>query len=262
VNATMPAADNVAAMLEPSDALQADDEIALSLRALRKRRIVVDPGCPPALLAAVRTHPALEMVLSPSVTVDAALDCGLHPSIEGIPTLRVRAEQLPIKAIGALQWSSSVSELRRIGLDAQFLRVAAQLTPRPIDNVLLAAGGEPLIVSHAGAPTIVETALDFGSAITERRPEVPLLVDFAFGRVLGADLLNEIAMIDRGPRAALVASVQHSGVNTNSRQVHGSHARDIGRPFIVAALLVLIWEIYALGRQYLRLRARSILMSA
>ena len=67
-----------------------------------------------------------------------------------------------------------------------------------MDAVLLAVGDEPLIVSRAGATKLLETSLDFGSAAIARGPEIPLLVNLMFERLLGSRLLDAIAIADRG----------------------------------------------------------------
>jgi hypothetical protein len=262
VTASMPASASVRAMLQPADALAADDEIVLDLGALRRRRVSADPDCPPALLAAVRAHPALSLVEQESTAVEVVLDCGTRAAVHDVATIRVLAHRVPTRPSAPLQWSSSVPGSGRIRLDAEFLQVAARLKPRPVDTVLLAAGDEPLIVARAGAPAVLETVLDFGSVVAAGRPEIPLLVDFLFERVLGGDLLDELAMVDRGPTAVRVAPIERVGVDFDRSAPSETRARDVARPFLVAALLVLLWEIVALVRQSHRLRDPETIVSA
>ena len=261
VNATIPASGKVRAMLQPVDALAEDDEIVLDLAPLRRRRVAADPNCPPALLAAVRAHPALAVVGLEYSGVEAELDCGTRAPTHDVPTIRVLADRVPTRPSGSLQWSSSVPGTGRITLEAEFLRVAARLKPRPVDTVLLAAGDEPLIVRRAGAPPFLETALDFGSAESARRPEIPLLVNFLFEHLFGGDLLDEIATVDRGPAAAMVAPMVRVGIKSDAGAPSDARASDVARPFLVAALLVLLWEIVALGRQWHGLRDHARIVS-
>ncbi len=253
VDGTIPASGKVRATLQPTDALSEDDEIVLDLEALRRRRVAVDPQCPPALRAAVRAHPALALAEANATGLEAVLDCGTRGAARDIATMRVLADRAPMRPRGSVQWSSSVPESRRIRLEAERLQVAARLQPGPVDDVMLAVGGEPLIVSRA-ASKVLETALDFGSAESARRPEVPLLVDLMFERLLGARLLDEIAMIERGPASARVAPLDRIGANADAGTPSDSRLRDSAPPLLAAALMVLLWEIVALGRQWYRLR--------
>jgi len=257
VDAAIPASSEVRAILQPPDALAADDELTLPLDPLRRRRVATDPGCPPALLAAVRAHPALVVAAPDASGVEAALDCGKVAPAHDVASIHVLADRVSARPAGSLQWPSSVAGSDRISLDAEFLRVAAKLKPRPGDTVLLAAGDEPLVVSRAGASMNLETVLDFGAPETTQRPEIPLLVNFLFERLFGGHLLDAIATVDRGPTAAVVAPIERVGVDSDTGIPSESRARDWARPFLAAALLVLLWEIVALGRQWHRSRSHA-----
>ena len=133
------------------------------------------------------------------------------------------------------------------------MQVAARLEARPGDVVLLAAGDEPVIVSRAGASRLLETSLDFDSEDALRGPETPLLVNLMFERILGGPLLDEIAIIDRGAGSAKVAPSERAGANAAARAPSSSRSlRDWTQPFLVAALLVLLWELVALALQAYR----------
>ena len=253
VNAVIPAASRVRAALQPADALAEDDEIVLDLRPLRRRRVAIDSKCPSALLAAIRAHPALAVAKEMSPDVEAALDCGSHAAARGVATLRVLADRLPTRPAGAVQWSSAVPESRRIRLDPERMQLAARLGARPADEVLLAAGDEPLIVKRAGSTKLLETSLDFGSEESARRPEIALLVNLMFEELLDDHLLDGIAIFDRGAGSAMVApsvragATADSGLATDSRPIRNS-----ARPLLLAALLVLLWEATALCLQWYR----------
>jgi hypothetical protein len=249
-NASIPASAKVRAMLQPGDALAEDDEIVLDLDPLHRRRVATDAKCPPALRAAVAAHPALALAEQGATDVEAALDCGSGGAASGIPTIRVLATRMPTRPHGSVQWSSSVPESRRIRLDTERMRVAARLEARPGDVVLFAVGDEPLIVSRAGASKLLETSLDFDSAENPRGPEIPLLVNLMFERLLGIGLLDEIAIVDRGAGSTRVVPSERSGSNAVARAPSGPRSvRDWAQPFLVAALLVLLWELVALARQ-------------
>ncbi len=258
VTAVIPASAQVRAKLQPADALAEDDEIALDLTPLRRRRVATDSNCPRALIAAVGAHPALALAQADAAGADVGLDCGAYRAAGGIPTIRVLADRASTRPLGSVQWSSSVPESRRIPIDVERLRVAAKLQVRPTDAVLLAVGGEPVILSRAGASRLLETSLDFGAMGTTRGPEIPLLVNLMFEHLLGTRLLDAIAITDRGPGSALVVPSERVGANAGARaRSEPRLLRDWARPLLVAALLVLLWEIFALGRQSYRLIAHA-----
>ncbi len=61
-------------------------------------------------------------------------------------------------------------------------------------------------------------------------------------------------MVDRGAGSARVAPSERADAKAVARAPSASHSlRDWAQPFLVAALLVLLWEIVALGRQWYRL---------
>ncbi|MDO9074388.1 MAG: hypothetical protein Q7U73_14095 [Rubrivivax sp.] len=258
VSARVPESADVRATLQPGDALAEDDGIVLDLAPLRRRRVATDPGCPGPLVAAVGAHPALALVAGGGADVEAALDCGSPGAISGVATVRVLADLVPTPPRGAMQWSSSVAASSRIGLEIAGLRVAARLPVRPGDVVLLAAGDEPVIVSRAEPSRRLETSLDFAAPAIARGPEIPLLVNLMFEHLFGIRLLDAIAVADRGTAASRVAPAPRARAAEGARAPSESRfLRDWAPAFLVAALVVLLWEIVALGRQWLRLSDRA-----
>jgi hypothetical protein len=250
VNASTPASAHVRATLQPGDALAEDDAIVLDLAPLRRRRVATDAKCPTALRTAVAAHPALALAEIDATDAEVVLDCGTPGAASGVATIRVFANRAPTRPHGSVQWSSSVPESRGIRLDTERMQIAARLEARPGDAVLLAVGDEPLIVSRAGTSKLLETSLDFGSTESLRGPEIPLLANLMFERVLGSHLLDGIAMVDRGADATRVAPSERTDAKTVARAPSASHSlRDWAQPFLVAALLVLLWELAALARQ-------------
>jgi hypothetical protein len=253
VNASIPASAKVRAALQPGDVLAEDDEIVLDLGPLHRRRVATDAKCPPALRAAVAAHPALVLIEQGAADMEAMLDCGTLGTVGSVASIRVLANRTPSRPRGPVQWSSAVPESRRIRLDAEQMQVAARLEAREGDVVLLAVGDEPLIVSRAGAPRLLETSLDFNSEEALRGPEIPLLVNWMFERVLGSPLLDEIATVDRGAGSASVAPSERTGASAAARAPTVSRSlRDWTQPFLIAAVLVLLWELVALALQAYR----------
>lgn len=254
VTLSIAAPASVRATLLPGDALGEDDTIALDLAALRKRRVAVDPKCPAALAAAVHTHPALAAAPVGTADVDAALACGSAAPAQGVKTLRVTATHTPLPVPGPLQWSSNLNPSNRLVLDDGRLQMAARLQARPGDSVLLAAGEHALITARSGAPSVIETSLDLGAMAARAGPEVPLLVNLMFEQLLGANLLDAVAIVDRGPAASRVAPQAGADLSTTRRDTaQAPIRRDAARALLLAALGVLLWEIVALARQARRL---------
>jgi hypothetical protein len=271
VRTRVPAAAQVRASLQPRDALPEDDELALDLSPLRRRRVAVDPTCSAALRAAVAAHPALALVTPAPPDAQAVLDCGAQAGAarpaQPLPTLRVRADRMPLRPQGLLQWSATLAEAQRIRLDPARLLLAARLQAQPGDAVLLAAGDEAVIIRRQGGSAGLETSLDFEAMAPARGPEIPLLVSLMFEQLLGSRLLDAIAITDRGAAAAQVAPGPQlgtgAGAGATAEQTAGQTAaraaatttapqapRDLAWPVLVLALLVLLWEIAALGRQW------------
>ncbi len=256
IEMSIPASTAVHATLQPGDALPEDDDITLDLAPLRRHRVAVDPGCPKALVAAVGAHPALAVAPSGAGDAEAALDCGTVGAMKAVPTIRVLADRTPFQPRGALLWSPAVAESRRVELDVDRLQVAAHLQARPGDSVLLAIGDEPVIVSRRGEGVRLETSLDFGTIAASRGAELPLLVNVMFENVLDRRLLDEIAVVDRGPHASRVAPLPNIATPIGVLTRKASRALDDDvRPVLLVALLALLWEIAALVRQGIRLGA-------
>lgn len=252
---TIPASEGVRAALQPVDALPSDDEIALDLASLRKRRVATDPKCPAAIATAVGTHPGLVLAPYEATDVAAMLDCGSRAAAAGLPTLRVISKHTPTQVAGPVKWSSSLAASSRITLDAGRLRTAARLQAGPTDAVLLAVGNDPIVIDRSGSSKLIETPLDFGSMSATTGPEIPLLVNLMFERLFDAPLLNSIATADRGPDAVRVAPLAVPDPPTRApAAIAVPILRGWARPLLMAALLVLLWEIGALARQALRLR--------
>ncbi len=251
---SIPATSSVRAVLQPNDALAQDDSIALDLAALRRHRVAFDRRCPPPLVAAVDAHPALALAPQDASDVEAVLDCGSNGIAPRAATVQVIAQRTPAQVSGPVTWASSVPGSRRVGLDSAKLHVAAQLHARPDDTVLLAAGNAPVIIARKGPSKLIETSIDFGTMAATAGPEIPLLVNLLFEQLFDKTLLDEIAITDRGAAASRVAP--QAGVEQPAGAPQTTAApvlRDGTKPLLLAALLVLLWEIVALARQSYRI---------
>ena len=170
-------------------------------------------------------------------------------------TIRVLADRAPTRP----QWIAAVVVLRAGDRPHQHstpnvLRVAARLEAAAGRyRAARGVGDEPLIVRRAGAPTLPRDVAGFrrcGSPA--RRPEIPLLVNLMFEHLFGGRLAGRDR--DGGPRAGLRRRSRRwctsARVQTRRAPSDSRARKRWARPFLVAALLVLLWEFVALGRQW------------
>lgn len=258
VRVSVPLAPEVHAALLPADALLEDDTIALDLSPLRRRRIAIDPSCSEALKAVLNAHPAVAVV-APSESdsdADAIVACAGSVATGGVPRIRFVADRTSARPAGAIEWSVDVPDARRLVLDASHLQIAARLQARPGDTVLLAVGGEPVVVVRVGEGRLMETSLDFAAMAATQGTETPLLMNLLLERLLDRRVLDEIASVDRGPRSSLVAPVPRASAPAlDDGRLESRSLRDDSRLVLALALLAALWEIGALVRQARRLRA-------
>ena len=254
IGVSIPESATLVAALQPADALPDDDRITMDLAPLRRRRVDVDATCPKALVAAVRAHPALTPASTPA-EAEARIDCGASSAPVDVPTIRVVADAAPSRPHGALRWSATVPPSQRAEFDADRLQLAAHLRAGAGDSVLLAIGDEPVIVRRMGQSRRLETSFDFVAMAAARGPEVPLLVNSMLQTALGQSLLDQVVVVDRGPRAVLVAPREIvAAPAASTAAVPRSQSERATAVLLLVALLVLLWEVVALVRQGLRLR--------
>ena len=260
VSAVAPMASTVQARLEPGDALAADDVITLDASALLARRVVADATCPAGLLAALRSHPALS-VTGDAAMADLAVECSGTAGTAGtakMPRIRFLRDRVPEPVEGVLTWSSSVSETQRGRLDSLALRTSGRLAPPGSEDVqLLAAGPMPLIVQRRseGAP-LIETALEAESADRDRAV-APLLVSFLVDQALSTALLDGVAVVARDERAVRVVPRDGAAGAVTASGTSSLQTRDWATPLLVAAVLVLLWELASLLRRWRRERVEA-----
>jgi hypothetical protein len=260
VSAVASMSAGVQARLDPGDALADDDTLGLDARPLLARRVAADPACPAAILAALRTHPALT-ITEAAAEADFAVECGGtagSPTTTTIPRLRFVRDRLPEPVDGPLTWSSSVTETQRGSLDSLKLRAGAQLAPSGRGDVLLlAAGSVPLIVERRkDGARLIETTIDADS-VEPGRPVAPLLVALLVDRALDTSLLDAVAVNARSERAIAVVPREDAMPTATGATGTALQSRPWMRPLIVAAALVLLWELAALLRRWRRERIEA-----
>jgi hypothetical protein len=241
--------------LQPGDALEADDILALDTKPLAPRPVALDARCPEAILTALRAHPAL-VPAGEEAPAELALECGTGPGTAAMPRIRFTLDSVPEALDGPWTWSSGVGEAQRRRLEGLPLRAGGRLAPPADDDVqLLTVDGRPLIVRRreGGAP-LIETALDAVPVGTGDRPAAPLLVAFLVDEALSASLLDAVAVIGREEQAVTIAPRADVGLAATTAGRPATQSRDGTRPLLVAVLLVLLWELAALLRRWRRER--------
>jgi len=260
LSAVTPMASAVQARLEPGDALPDDDTLMLDTSPLLARRVAADPACPAGILAALQAHPALS-VMADAAATDLAVECGGTAGtadLEGMPRIRFLLDHAPEPVEGPLTWSSNVSETQRGRLDSLALRTSGRLAPPGSSDVLLlAAGPMPLIVQRRGegAP-LMETALAADSADRDR-PVAPLLVGFLVDQALSTALLDGVAVAARDERSVKVVPRDGAAGTAKAAGTSSLQTRDWTTPLLVAAALVLLWELASLLRRWRRERVEA-----
>lgn len=257
VSAAAPMASAVQARLEPGDALAADDTLALDASPLLPRRVAADPACSAGILAALQAHPAL-LVTGDAAAADLAVECGGTAGPPAVPRIRFLREHPPVRVDGPLLWSSSVGVTQRGSLDSLDLQTRGPLAPPgSADTLLLAAGSMPLIVErrNAGAP-LIETALE-AAADDASRTVAPLLVALLVDRAVSASLLDAVAVTARTEHAIAVVPREGSMSAAPDSAASALQSRHWVRPLILAAALVLLWELATLLRRWRRERIEA-----
>jgi hypothetical protein len=257
VSAVAPMASTAQARLEPGDALAVDDVLTLDASALLARRVAADATCPASILAALQAHPALSVSRDTAVA-DLAFECSGTAGTAKMPRIRFLRDRVPEPVEGVMTWSSSVSETQRGRLDSLALRTSGRLAPPGSEDVqLLAAGPTPLIVQRRseGAP-LIETALEAESADRDR-PVAPLLVSFLVDQALSTALLDGVAVVARDERAVRVVPRDDAAGAANASGTSSLQTRDWATPLLVAAVLVLLWELGSLLRRWRRERVEA-----
>jgi hypothetical protein len=160
-----------------------------------------------------------------------------------------------VRPAASATWSSKLAESRRVRLDEDPVRLAAPLRPRTDDEVLLAFGGEAAIVVSQGTPRRVETSIDFAAMAAGSGPATPLLLNLMFEQLFDAPLLDAVAQVDRRAAAVRIAPAQDLEAPALAPLADTAAAqRDLTRPLLIAAWLLLAWEAIALALQARRLR--------
>jgi len=260
MSAVAPMAAAVQARLEPGDALADDDTLMLDTSALLARRVAADPACPAAILAALQAHPALSVTADAAVA-DLAVECGGTggtADLAGMPRIRFLRDRAAEPFEGDLTWSSNVSETQRGRLESLALRTSGRLAPPGSGEVLLlAAGPMPLIVQRRSeAEPLIETALAVESADRDR-PVAPLLVSFLVDQALSTALLDEVAVVARDERAVRVVPRDVAAGAATASGASSLQTRDRTPPLLVAAVLVLLWELASLLGRWRRERVEA-----
>jgi hypothetical protein len=245
----------VTVRLVPADALPLDDRAILDVTGLDPLAVHVDTSCPREVTRAVSTHPAL--TLARGMDAGLVIDCGAGWRRE-LHTPRIVLHEGPHQPLdaGAIAWSKALpgAPQRIVNFPP---RVRGRLdAPRASDEVLLAAGGVPLIVRRGEPPYVVETSLDLGATELSGTETVPLLVAWLADAALDAALLDRIAALDRGATASMIAARGKLAARPRPTRATPLAAESFVLPLLLLAAILLAWDTLALLRQWLHARPR------
>jgi hypothetical protein len=242
------------ATLQPADALVQDDGMALDLAPLAPVPLAVDGRCAVGLRAALQVHPALRAQDEAAADASAQVRCGGPAASSPLPTLAVQADRLAVRAQGPWAWGGALPGAARIEPPEGGLPLSARLAVAPGDQVLLAAGDQPVLVRRDGSPVQLITALDFDALAAERSPALPQLANLMLEQLLQRPLLGELVRHERGARASRVRPGDAPAAPAQApRAMSPLPGEPLARPLLLLAGLVLLWELAALWRQMRRL---------
>jgi hypothetical protein len=237
--------------LTPADALPQDDRAIVDGAPLSSIAVHVDPACPIEVTRAVGAHPALR--LTHAVPPGLVVDCGSGWEHDrAVPRLVLRQGPPAELDASAVTWSQATAGM--LPAVAGFPpRTRGTLdAPRPVDDVLVAAGDVPLVIRRAGAPRIVESTFDLGAAESQGTETVPLLFAFLADVALDMQLLDRSAALVRDDDASMIARRADLGKQSRpSRRAQGG-GTPFGLAFVGLAVLLVAWDVLALARRWLR----------
>lgn len=234
----------VTAVLEPADALAADDALSLALQALAPVAVTVDAGCPASLRRAIDEHAGL---VAASAAAELALECSdLPTSAEFVVRFRVGVP-VPLRAEPA--WLPAAGRLTNVPLRPGWLAVSAW--PRDaLDGAakpLLLADALPLMVLHNTGPRIVDTVIDPGSAEFIAQPDYAAFIAGLIDLALDREVLDPVAVATREPGESRIAP---SRLEASPRPAAASAAvtQNLTSALLTLALLVLAFDLVLVWR--------------
>ena len=240
------------AWLSPTDALSEDDTVSVDTSSLAPVATIVDPTCPPAVLRAIRAHPALRA--SAGSDAQLVVDCGSGTSADpSLPRIRI-ASGVPEAIDGStLRWAPGFADRSPRVSIAPSLRTRGRLDAAGrADSILLEAGTEPLVVLRGGLPRVVETALDLSGPEIATEESLPLLVNLLVDAAMDEDVLSRSAAGGRGALASKVVPLETLQARPWTAPSLQSRDSTLLLPLLLLATALLMWDAAALGRRLAR----------
>ena len=237
------------ARLDPGDALELDDSLALQPSGFERTRVAVPANCGAALRNAIAAHPqfAIADVAGAAVRIACGADSAAPAGTARLTVLQGgRSRAL---TAGTLWSQTAIDTGMAVPLPAGMRAYDTRLAVGPADQVLLWTGNEPVASVTIGPLRQVRTILDLENAVVSRQPEYALLIATLLDSVSGQAQLNKVARV-AFDRAATRIAPERLPVAATPAPARGEPGSiDFTAWLLAAALCVLAWDILATARQ-------------
>jgi hypothetical protein len=253
------AAGAIRVVLQPGDALAADDSLTLTAQQLQPLDVQLDASCPSGLRRALAAHD--ELHLQSGAVPQLRIDCANRPGPQSpgaVPRLLLPAiDDARTVGAAALLWSrDAVTENLAIPLPATLRIGTAREFDSARDQVLLWTDGRPAITRTRVAPYTVSTWIDLEQPALQREPEYPVLVAALLDAAWGRPLLRRFEQVTREPALTRIVPERRIALASVPRAARAG--RDDSEPLLWLALLLMMWDLAASLRQFIALRREQV----
>lgn len=257
-NFTLPTGNGpVSARLLPTDALELDDELVITLDEFRKAKVFVRGSCGNKLRAVLDAHPGLIMTKEmpgqeqEPGTTGVTIDCSGIPLKTGGPTIVIHPASAYQPVTEVAHWHNGSGHLQQILLEADWLAVT-DAGPIAGDRMpLLSAGTTPLLLTSTPAG-IVDVFIDLESPALVQRPVYPVLVSGLIELALGRILLDPVVTARRDVLESMIQPrlEWHSTVDSQLSVQYGYTS--LAPQLTALAVLLLLIDILIMPRNQAR----------
>lgn len=239
----------IEARLNPGDALELDDSLALLPASFERTRVGVPANCGVALRNAIAAHPQFAIADTGGAALRVA--CGADSATPaGAARLTVLQAGKSRLLTGDKLWSqTAIAAGMAVPLPAGLQAYDTKLAVGPAEQVLLWAGNEPLATVATAPIRQVRTVLDLEDAAVSRQPEYALLVATLLDSLSGQAQLDKVARVAFDRAATRIAPARRPVAATPARAHRDSQSVDLTAWLLAAALCVLAWDILVTARQ-------------
>lgn len=252
-------ANFLSATLTPTDALDLDDHLTLSMDPLQKVPVRVDRNCGLALRRVLNVHPAVRLsdtntaqtlvISCPQTAFDTGPD-----TITTTAGARIRVLNGPSQKISTTPvWLPNERTPDQLVLSSGWLSVSRWPASYPQNGRrrILDAGGYPLAFLHnrnAAGFASVDTVIDLAYLPFTQQPEYAAFVATLMDLATGRQLLDEAASVSGDKAASTVIPGRIETEQNRSRQYHRRSTQSVSSWFVMLAALLLALDVALLIR--------------